>query len=136
MELNEKLQDSATKILTWVEAGVEKGGDFVAEQTPLVAQEYITLMRFQSMFYCLLSVLALLCFATIIYKILRWYSANNGPEDRNGEPVVFSVFVCGIAQALFVAAFCSNFPTCLKAWVAPRVLLLEKLSDLLSQGGG
>lgn len=119
-------QTHANEIAEWLKAAVKGGGDFVAEQAPLVVQEYVCYMRTAASVYTAVAlVLVVLGFWLAVRSFREWEK-----DKRSESDVLFFLATVSIAIGAIVFACHSN--TCLKAWTAPRVLVLEKASEILN----
>ncbi len=125
--MDEQLKEQLTEVL-----GAANGAkDFAIEQLPLVAQEFIAWEFWGSVGMATISgVIALLA---LVASVLLWRKANE--YDRKGDSAAE-----GISLLFFVAAFafigaslCSLIDTyhAARVSVAPRVVLIEKLSELV-----
>lgn len=118
--MNEELKAKLLTYLAHLEGAV-KGGDFVAEQAPLVVQEYVLYMRVYSTLGMLLAGL----FFALVFSILRWLS--KAPEKGDAGDAAFA-FGC-IFLVLGILTTAANVSTCIKSYVAPRILVLDYIKE-------
>ena len=131
------LQDS----ISWLNETANQGKEFVIEQAPLYAQEYLSFTRFT---YAIdLSFCVLICSASVSAIILlikkrksklsffeafdNWW---NGEEGSGAY--YFLIIVSTIAFLLSLAITGLHVGRLLKVIVAPRVVLLEHVSSLIN----
>lgn len=126
-----QLTEQLKPVVDWLKAALDTSGQFVQEQSPLVVQEYIAYVRATSTLYVVFGVLIIVVAALLMRTVLRYLrSGEETSEATDAVHVVLGV----IAIVLFIAgpvAVVNHTDDCLKAWCAPRVLILEKVSDLL-----
>lgn len=123
MNIQEKLQESAGKLLDFV----EKSGDFVVEQAPLYVQELVEYHFFENLLGLVICVFFLIsiisaCLLTIRNRLK--YSDDKFPEClfALAFSIVFTI-PCIIEGSDYIKE-------CYKAKYAPRVLIVEKLNKL------
>lgn len=116
--MNEQLQQSLSEIIE----GVRASKDFAIEQLPIVAQEYVSL--------CWWSAVLGLVLAGILLGVFVWLtrcSVEAETDDDKVALVIMSLLV--LAPALIFGA--GGTYGLIKTSVAPRVVVLEKLEQLL-----
>ena len=118
-----------TDLLRWLHDAVGRGGDFVSEQTPLVIQEYVTYIRTTSTVPVLVGVILAMLVMFLWRVTYRIHKTGTDVE------AVQALLLLSVITTFFSAAFIgSSLDECVKAWVAPRVLVLEKVSELSGLG--
>jgi hypothetical protein len=128
MELNEDVKLKMLQYLNSLEGVVKSGTDFVADQMPLVLQEYIMYNRCYSTFAIVMSIVL----AVIAYKSFSRGMQTIAEDKRNTEPYMVSFTVFGMAAGILgLIIFCHNFDMMMKSWTAPRILVLEQISELI-----
>ena len=122
--MNEEFQSKALDYLERLEGAVENGGMFVAEQAPFVVQEYLAWVFYSNLLgmfvFIVLSVLGVV--ASVRVTKATW------DESLGMHPVCTFAWI-GVV-VLSCMAFVSAY-SLLQVVVAPRVVLLEKLSTLM-----
>lgn len=127
--MNEELKQKLLTYLQYLENTVGKTNDFVAEQTPLLVQEYV---RYSAVYHGTLVVIgigilliALVCAGVMIREFKRY-----GEDSRPG--VIAPCAISGIVS-LFIGCILigHNIDCAIKSLVAPRVLILEYVRDML-----
>lgn len=123
---DDRLKESLVEVIDWLKVGAEQSKDFVIEQAPMVAQEYVAWTFWEAVIglaVCLLlAPLACLAFAITI----RWMR-----DDEFGDPSGFvgAIITGMLAIGVFIGAY-ANATTAIKATVAPRVVIIEKIATL------
>lgn len=126
--MNEEIQQRITKYLDAIESQASSAGDFVVEQTPLLAQEYLAWEFWSSVInsVALLPVGVALAICCILGFRAFWKC-----ENREQHPEVVILIV---PLLLSFACFLQSVDLgrrAVKVSVAPRVVLLEKVSELV-----
>lgn len=122
-ELNNKLIESIDLITQWVEAG----GQFVAEQTPLIVNEILLYRFWESLIFFILWTVAS---AILMSLSLVFY---NKSKDDDDEFLIASVFFAVTACVVFAMSLDLNLDW-LKIKVAPRLYIIEYLAELTKIG--
>lgn len=128
--MDEELKKAIADMLGDIRNAVSAGGDFVLEQAPLVVQEYVEYIRIVSTMQVACGVIGLVAIL-LAYRYWWWpftEKAFDG-DDLFGSRVVGGLVAFGLSIAC-VIGIC-RVDTCIMAWVAPRVLILEKMKELL-----
>lgn len=121
-------------IQEWLKNTMDNGGDFVLREAPLVAQELIAWEFWSNAIIAG----ALLPAAVIIVGMLWWFRKEiySGLAGRCEGKAAMSIAALALGSAAIVVALL-NGATCArkatKAAVAPRVVLIEKISELTKQ---
>ena len=128
--MNEELQQRLVSIMDFLETGVKSATEFTVEQTPLLVQEiitwHITMGILSIVGFLLISVISFFFFGWLIKKV-----CDSDNEDESGG----YIFLILVNSTLFVSSFVSVVTYCipaLKAWIAPRLFLIEYVSNLIS----
>ena len=124
MELNEEVKQKMIEYLQSFEAGVKTAAEFSAEQAPLVVQEYLAWIFFAKLAQCLLSLVAL-CVATY----LGWKLSKKLYESDRIGLYIFGPFVGFVLSAFAI----DGGYHAAKVAIAPRVVVLEKVSDIIGK---
>ncbi len=122
--MNEELKAKLLTYLAHLEGAVKGTGDFVAEQAPLVVQEYVLYMRVSSTLGMLLAGL----FFALVFSILRWVSKAPEKDIKGDAGDAAFAFGC-IFLSLGILTAAGNISTCIKSYVAPRILVLDYIKE-------
>ena len=126
--MNEELKPHLIKFLEHLESTAKAGVDFASEQVPLVVQEYIAMVRVESTIYIILGLFMLFC--------SKWSMGlvRDGATNKNANSE--GKIICGIYTSVFLIVFggvllICNTHKCVQSWVAPRVMVIEYVHNLL-----
>lgn len=124
MEINEEIKQKMVQYLQTFEAGVKKAGEFSAEQAPLVVQEFLA-WEFWSSFvaFAICSLIVLLVAGAFIYWL-------RGTKEDTEFKVLVGV-VPGMVCLFMQIPIWTNAYNAGKVAVAPRIVVLEKISELV-----
>lgn len=131
MEVNDEVKVRLIKYLDNVEELVRKGADLAQDQLPAIAQEIIAWNRASTTVALLFSVGLV---ALGVYAIWQLFKHGTAADKRHesSEPYAVCAVFSGIVSLFgFIATLYNTMP-CVKAWFAPRLVLLETLRDLVS----
>ena len=123
--MNEKIENNIEEILNYIHNGIKNAGDFVVEQTPLLIQEILT---YNLIFHGSLVgvgvfiIFVAICFSLYFIRKIDW------KDDNHVIPfVIFNAFVWFVSLCLVF----KNIFVVVKIYFAPRIYLLEYVSDLI-----
>lgn len=127
--MDNELKGRLIKWLDTVEGSIADAVDFGKEQAPQVIEELITYTIAIRSFYCIVSILLVFVPVVLVARAFK------GREDETVFEVCddnFPLIMFGGMSATFGAiVFCANVTTLLKAWIAPRVFVLEYIAELV-----
>lgn len=125
--MNKELQDRLLEYLGSLDGAVRQAGGFVAEQAPLVAQEWIAFEFWSNAVQCaaLLVVGLVLLSGGVLFLRKQFRDMDN--------PWAVGALLCFILScpAMGVGTGCGV--RAMKARIAPRVVVLEKIAELAEQ---
>lgn len=121
----------ATRLLKYLDAlesGLKSGGDFVKDQAPLVCQEWLNWNFTENL---ILSILGVASIVTILLVVRCVWSLTKG---KNTDEAVIGMTLTVLLGAASLIGISSWTATCalgaVKVYVAPRVVLLEKIQEM------
>jgi hypothetical protein len=126
--MNEEIQQRISSYLDAIEKHAQGAGEFATEQAPIVAQEYLSWMFWNSTIIIAACALVITVCACIVYMSVRSIVRTKDPWDDHPEalflvfPIMFIFFS--------VVHTVDNIQVSVKVKVAPRVVLLEKVAEL------
>lgn len=123
MEINEEIKQKMVEYLQSFEAGMKKAGEFSAEQAPLVVQEFLA-WEFWGAVFIAAGFLFMAVILTIILIVV--YCRRTDEFER----FMIGVFGGAPVLALYIASGIATHDA-LKVTIAPRVVVLEKISELV-----
>ena len=125
--MNEELQNRLTAYLDTIEESAATASEFAAEQMPLLVQEYLTWIWWSSLIFglpCLLGAIA----AAVLFFVGAIKEGRAGGRATWGFPCAM---ISLLAFIPLCAGVCASAATFVKVSVAPRVVLLEKVTELM-----
>ena len=122
MEVNEEVQQKMLEYLQTFEQGIKKAGEFSAEQAPLVVQEFLQWVIVSNVVLGILAGGLLLLSVSIAIRY-HW--------KLEGEDKAFLWLFAAVPIIAFGIAFVTCGERAGKAWIAPRIVVLEKISTLV-----
>lgn len=136
-ELQEKLEESGVELISWLETTAKSTEGFMVEQAPLLIQEVLLYYTWYYGIFTGLGVLLVLFGVFSVYcgikKTERLETKNNGMFDS--EPPMSDQEFC-VVGVFFILAGTGvtlyNTLILLKVILAPRLFLLEQLSEILN----
>ena len=125
MEINKEL---AKELLELIKGAKEVAGtvkDFTIEQAPDVIQQLILFHRINELFFAAVGPIMLVVSYKLIVVSLR--RLDNGGDDA---------WLCGLFSGVIgiiagPAMFFCNISAAIKVWIAPKVFLIEYLSNIV-----
>jgi hypothetical protein len=123
VEINEEIKTKMVEYLQTFEAGVKKAGEFSAEQAPLVVQEFLAWEITRNGLFAM--VLAPLLLITVIIAFRIHAKAQDADEK------MFVWLFAAIPLVMFGVGFGACAERAGKAYIAPRIVVLEKISELV-----
>jgi hypothetical protein len=128
--MNEELKARLTKYMDFLESGIQKTVDFSAEQIPDVAREYLAFMFWGSLAYVAICVTVMIISAvacTLVWKNAERIDKSD-PTTVKMIPVIFlTIGNLLVAMPMLVI----NAMIVLKVCVAPKLIILEKVAQIL-----
>ena len=128
-----ELQQAFADFIKQLTAMLQKTGEAVGTQFPLLLQEKILLARVEHTTYAAIGLLLVVASVVVLLRAYVWrpvFEVESGVLPGRAKALVLRI-VC--APAIFVGAamFLTNLSPCLTAWLAPRVLLLNWLAGMI-----
>jgi uncharacterized membrane protein len=131
------MKEQLGRILKYLIDSVESTGNFVLQQAPDVVQQYVLYQRCLKTLFVVLSIVAFLAAIGCLLSLRKYLkrvtknwelkaentAAFESVAPRLGAATVFVGFGIGL--------FANNIQECILAWVAPKVLILEYVANLL-----
>ena len=132
----EGLQDS----ISWLNETANQGREFVIEQAPLYAQEYLSYKGFSYGIGIVISLLLAVACSVVILLLAKKHKSQGefllwDFSDRNDRECPLFFFVLIIFIGTFVISFgvsLENVVELAKVILAPRVVLLDHVSSLIN----
>lgn len=126
--MNEELKNKMSEYLVVLERDLKSVKDFSAEQVPLVVQEYINWIFWQN---CVIAFFMVIMIA-ILYRIWKWIMDEEDVKD-DIAPKVFISCMAMLLASLPSIQLIDSTTKMIKTTVAPRVVIIEKISELVKE---
>lgn len=126
--MDEQLKGRLVSYLDNLDAKLKAGSDFVSSDTPLLVQEWLTWMFWENIAIAVvLLVIAIICSVAARWSVRRLHSEKDEIEKTGyGIGVIVAVLI-GVHAIVFSGVFAMKG---VKVHVAPRVVVVEKVSEL------
>lgn len=122
MEINEEIKQKMVQYLQSFEAGLKQAGEFSAEQAPLVVQEFLA---WEFWYHAAMSVCFGIALGIVMKLVTDWWPKLD-QFDRIGFGMVTAIAILGFSVGTVTSAFGAA-----KVAIAPRIVVLEKISELV-----
>lgn len=137
--MSDKLAKGLEELLSMLVDTLKEGGQFVAEQTPLVVQEFLNWAIVKAGLGLLLGMILTIVGVLAVKKLLTtwqdpgtpyWKKRSYGDPEVTGLGGVYMIIgtILGFAGTLVT---CINIYNLTYVIVAPRVYLIEQISNFL-----
>ena len=126
--MDEEIKKKMLSYIEVMEGVVKQGTDFASDQIPLALQEYVAYSRVCSTLYVCIGLLA---FAAGLFFSAKVFKKESWPYHQEFPCGIAFIALAAILLALATPCLLNkNFDTAVKSWVAPRVLILDKLNEM------
>lgn len=126
--MNDELKARLTKYLDALEAGVAKGGDFIGDQAPEVAREWLAWEFWDSITIAVVFLLAAILCGFAVRLVAKMETPASDDAKTSLSILALGLLVL-IGLSLFMIA--SYGKAAVKVCVAPRVVLIEKVAEVV-----
>lgn len=126
--MNDEINQRIVSYLDAIESTASTAGEFVAEQTPLVAQEYLAWYFYSSLMASAFCLVVMLVTAYAIKKVYRLLVPKGGDLSQHPEVTLLLFPAILLVLSCFFAVYNASYAV--KVCVAPRIVLLEKAAEL------
>jgi hypothetical protein len=124
--MDDELKQRLIKYLDKMEEAVDGGSDFILDQAPLVVQEYLLWQWWLHLLAMALSILVIVPCVLLGVRLIR-----ESYETDNEQTFGWGMLVIAISGCLLVPAIGEAF-TFLKVAIAPRIVVMEYLAELVN----
>lgn len=125
--MNDEMKKKLIEYLDKTGSAVDSAGNFVLEQAPDVIQQYLVWEFYSNLILSIIAVLISIFFIRI-YSIC-WKVGEEGKWDNPGP--VLGLLIFGIMSIAFFFGSLERVYHMVKVSVAPKIVLIEKMSDLI-----
>lgn len=134
--MQQELLNRADSIFETLKQGAIVAKDFAMEQLPDIAQQYILFNRVFLSFVELLPFISLLLIWLFYFLCCKEHNRRiNAGEPETGAEILFNIG-CGASCIAFIITFiaaCVNFKDFLLVWFAPKIFLIQTITELVSK---
>jgi hypothetical protein len=132
---NDALVSNFNDLSHWIRDAASQVGGFVTDQTPLFIKEYLAWNLWQGVLNLTYCLVILLILAVVGVKVFKW-CASKQKEDSDFLMDAFPIWFVGgavyaVLSVLILLCIPDNVSQIVKTLVAPRVVLVEKIHDLV-----
>lgn len=122
--------EELNRTLKMMNDAASSGGDFILEEVPLIVRELVAWQLGSSILW---GAVALVLLFILFNKAFPWWMAWQKEECWSDEKI-FSLFFGIIPVAIFSAALLvCNLESGLKAFLAPRLVVIEYVSSMVTK---
>lgn len=114
-----------------IEKAVKTGGEFAAEQAPLLVQEFLAWTFWEATLAMVASLAAAALLGLACRKLVKWNHAAESYVDA--EPLIVGGVVTGLVGLMMLIPAAINAHKMVKVSVAPRVVLVEEVGRILGR---
>jgi hypothetical protein len=127
--MNDELKAKLLGYLAKLETAAGKVGEFAETEIPETLKEYIRWTIVEGTVYTVVSAIPLILWLYYLPSLKREYAEAKGDEAKGGVALLGLGTLIGSCMLLFLA-YVNYGSLAVKAYVAPRVVILEKLVSL------
>lgn len=115
-------------LIQWLQSTAESSANFVVDQSPLIAQEFIRWEIASGIMLALFGIIVMMITGFWMYK-----GYKNLKSDNARDEIYMPAFIFGgiLFLGLGLLTFSIGTAQSLKAYCAPRVVIIEKLGSIL-----
>lgn len=128
-QVSDDVRERVMRYMDAIEATASDAGEFVTEQMPLVAQEYLQWLWLDAVITA--AAMAAVVMVAVIGCIFAWVHTRNAYTRDDEELRTFSLTVTAVVGIFFGGLAVAYALDAVKVSVAPRVVLLEKVAELV-----
>lgn len=132
--MDEELKQKLSEYLDQLESGIQQAGGFVIDEVPLVVKEYLNWEIYSYGFSAVVSLIVAILFSVFFIKLLKYLNTTD-EIDTDCGPYVLCWILSGFITIISLVTCVSNTYSMIKPIVAPRVVIIEKISELTRNSG-
>lgn len=130
---NEQILNNVNQIFEWAKSAAETVGNFATEQTPLFVQEMINWIFWDNTITASVIFFGLAIVAGIFVKYAKIFFGREITESWDGVNIVLGSVAIAIWSIVFYLGVVEPSKQAVKAVVAPRVVVVEKISEYIKK---
>ena len=129
-------KEAGSEIYSAGKYSIVKAVDFAQEQAPLVVNEFVTWKFYEALTnFVLFMIPVIIALSIIIYAIRYFRSDKRKNEETSLALGMATIISIVLSSAIFGAKIVPSINTMVKAKVAPRVFVIEWVSDNIRNNG-
>lgn len=126
------LNDKLVEILSSIQKATEMSANFAIEQLPDIVQSYVAYGRVVNTVYSVLLLLTTLLLIFVVFKIYNAYLEEcKSARYVDGSAYAFLAIFPTVGAIVFSMATIHRITECILVWVAPKIWLLQSLSNMV-----
>ena len=128
--MEDELQIKLVEIITSIQLGIGKAGDFAVEQLPDIVQQFIVFGMISNVTYSVIQIVSAVLTGFFSYKL---FTSPKAKDDRGYIDADYGIGGCILAMLSFCSAFAFllGLRETLLVLFAPKVWLLMELANLI-----
>jgi hypothetical protein len=131
--MDDELKGRLGKYLDALEKGAKQAGEFAEAEIPATVKEWLVWYGVSHAIYALIFLGCAIASAVIATRVRKKVAAREDWADSDRNAAMAALWACRIlVPGLLLIGFFFNGLETLKCVVAPRVVVIEKVADLVS----
>ena len=127
--MDEEIKGRLTSYLETLEQATSTASEFVVAEAPAIAQEYLAWVFWSNLAYVVALVIAL----ALLLRLVAAGIKEEGKDILDQNVAVSILGVCSLVAAVIsLAVLIHSAAMLLKVTISPRLVLLEKVSELVN----
>ena len=127
--MDEEIKGRLTSYLETLEQATSTASEFVVAEAPAIAQEYLAWVFWSNLVYVVVVAIALVLLLKLVAAGLK--ETSKDILDQNVAVAILGVLSL-IAAVIFLPILIHSAAMLLKVTISPRLVLLEKVSELVN----
>ena len=128
--MKDELQTKLVEIITSIQLGIGKAGDFAVEQLPDIVQQFIVFGMISNVTYSVIQIVSAVLTGFFSYKLFTSSGAKDGWGYINADYGT-AAFILAMFSFCSALAFLTGLKETLLVLFAPKVWLLMELANLI-----
>lgn len=129
----EQILSNVDQIFEWAKNTAETVSNFAAEQTPLFVQEMINWIFWDNMITAGVIFFSLAIVAGIFIKYVKILFGQELTDSLDGANIFLGIVAIAVWMVIFCLGVVAPSKQAVKAVVAPRVVVVEKISEYIKK---
>lgn len=134
--MDETTQKALNEFVQQIISAAQTGAQWTVEQAPLVVQEWLRWQMAEAILSSVGSLLILgglwfVALKSVPHLVYAWAASYCKEDDRDGAKLLGACISIIISFMVVSIVTFPNILTAFKVWISPRVIVLEKFSELI-----